>query len=148
MTVHVLRCPTREDRAMQTAQLFSNIPEKDLLGFGVGKAFDPKRVSDWLDLKKVDVSRVADVSPASVRWDVNMPAAMYDRLEEIALTCNLVAQAFHGDVTKTAQWFKARNPMLGDVSPRDMVRLGRFDRLRRFIVSAMNEQAVPRKAGA
>jgi hypothetical protein len=31
--------------------------------------------------------------------------------------------------------------MLGDVSPRDMIRLGRFDRLRRFIISAMAERA-------
>lgn len=126
---------------MSTAALFSNIPDNDLLGFGIGQTFDPKRVSDWLELKKTDVSRVADVAPASVRWDANMPAAVHDRLEEIALTCNLVAQAFGGDVVKTALWFKARNPMLGDVSPRDMVRLGRFDRLRRFIISAMREQA-------
>lgn len=132
---------------MSTAALFRNIPDEDLLGFGVGSAFDPRRVSDWLGLKKVDVSRVAEVSPKSVRWDNDMPAAVHDRLEEIALTCNMVAQAFGGDVVKTALWFKARNPMLGDVSPRDMVRLGRFDRLRRFIISAMNMQTAPREAG-
>lgn len=126
---------------MSTATLFRNIPDHDLLGFGMGAAFDPKRVSDWLGLKKADVSRVAEVSPKSVRWDEDMPAAVHDRLEEIALTCNMVAQAFGGDVVKTALWFKARNPLLGDVSPRDMVRLGRFDRLRRFIIGAMREQA-------
>lgn len=126
---------------MPTATLFSNIPEQDLLGFGVGTAFQPKRVSEWLNLMKADVSRVAEVSSKSVRWDAEMPQAVRDRLEEIAVACNLVAQAFNGDTAKTALWFKARNPMLGDVSPRDMIRLGRFDRLRRFIVSAMAEQA-------
>lgn len=125
---------------MSAARLFSNIPEHDALGFGLGGAFHPERVKDFLDLKKVDISRVADVSPKSVRFDAAMPAAVRDRLEEIALTCNLVAQAFDGNVEKTALWFRSKNPMLGDISPRDMVRLGRFDRLRRFIVGAMSER--------
>lgn len=120
--------------------LFSNIPEHDVLGFGMGPQFAPQRVSEWLELKKADVSRLADVSPKSVRYDHDIPRAVYDRLEEIAITCNLVAEAFDGDVNKTAMWFKAKNPMLGDVSPRDMVRLGRFDRLRKFILSAMQER--------
>lgn len=126
-----------------TANLFRNIPDRDVLGFGLGPQFQPQRVSEFLDLKKVDVSRVADVSPKSVRWDDAIPAAVRDRLEEIAITCNLVAEAFDGDTIKTALWFKAKNPLLGDVSPRDMVRLGRFDRLRKFIVSAMMERAAP-----
>jgi hypothetical protein len=125
------------------ANLFSNIPDRDVLGFGLGPQFQPQRVSDFLDLKKVDVSRVADVSPKSVRWDESTPAAVRDRLEEIALTCNLVAEAFGNDTVKTALWFKAKNPMLGDISPRDMVRLGRFDRLRKYIINAMLERAAP-----
>ncbi|PIX60845.1 MAG: hypothetical protein COZ47_05140 [Lysobacterales bacterium CG_4_10_14_3_um_filter_64_11] len=125
------------------ANLFRNIPNHDVLGFGLGAQFQPQRVSEFLDLKKADVSRVADVSPKSVRWDDAIPAAMRKRLEEIAMTCNLVAEAFGGDVEKTALWFKAKNPLLGDVSPRDMVRLGRFDRLRKHIVSAVMERATP-----
>ncbi|MDP1698113.1 MAG: hypothetical protein U1A73_19905 [Pseudomonas sp.] len=123
------------------ANLFRNVPNRDVLGFGQGTQFQPQRVSEFLDLKKADVSRVADVSPKSVRWDDAIPAAMRNRLEEIAATCNLVAEAFGGDVEKTALWFKAKNPLLGDVSPRDMVRLGRFDRLRKYIVSAVMERA-------
>ncbi len=125
---------------MPVTGLFSNIPERDVLGFGLGQQFHPERVKEFLELKKVDVSRVADVSLKSVRFDGAIPVAVRDRLEEIASTCNLVAQAFDGDVDKTALWFKAKNPLLGDVSPRDMVRLGRFDRLRRFILGAMIER--------
>ena len=125
------------------ANLFRNVPNRDVLGFGQGTQFQPQRVSEFLDLKKADVSRVADVSPKSVRWDDAIPAAMRNRLEEIAVTCNLVAEAFGGDVEKTALWFKAKNPLLGDVSPRDMVRLGRFDRLRKYIVSAVMERVPP-----
>ncbi len=72
---------------------------------------------------------------------------MVERLQEIAITINLVAKIFDGDVQKTAVWFKAKNPNLGDISPRDMVRLGRFDRLRKVIVNAMADQS-NKSAGA
>jgi hypothetical protein len=131
---------------MLTPALFNNIPEQDPLGFGLGPQFQPRRVIEWLGLRMTDVSRVANVPPHSVRYEDEMPVVMRDRLEEIAMTCNLVAQAFDGDVVKTAMWFKARNPLLGDVSPRDMVRLGRFDRLLKFIANAMSERAALRAA--
>ena len=124
-----------------TPNLFRNIPEQDVLGFWQGAQFQPQRVYEFLDLKKADVSRIADVSPKSVRWEeAKIPAAVREHFEQIAVTCNLVAEIFGGDQSKTALWFKAKNPLLGDVTPRDMVRLGRFDRLRKFIISAMMER--------
>ena len=78
--------------------------------------------------------------PKSVRYDAHIPEQVRLRLEEIASTINLVAKQFNGDQEKTATWFKARNPLLGDVSPRDMIRLGRYDRLRAFIIQAMSDQ--------
>jgi Protein of unknown function (DUF2384) len=119
-----------------------DIPEKDLLGFGLGSAFQPKLVSDWLELSKIDVARATAASSKSVRYGADAPTVMRDQLEEIALTCNRVAQAFRGDTEKTAVWFKSRNPMLGNVSPRDMIRLGRFDRLRKFVISATSCQSL------
>jgi hypothetical protein len=68
-----------------------------------------------------------------------MPEPVRERLQEIAITINLVAKVFGGDVDKTVTWFKTRNPLLGDISPRDMIRLGRFERLRKFILHAMTE---------
>lgn len=64
-----------------------------------------------------------------------------ESLEQITSTFDLAAQAFDGDAEKTALWFRTKNPMLGDIAPRDMIRLGRFDRLRRFIVGAIAERA-------
>ena len=119
--------------------LFRNLPDRDWVEFGEGDRFDAKKVTEWLDLKKSDVSRITDVAQTSVRWDSAMPGIMRDRLEEIAVVINSVAQVFDGDSAKTALWFRTRNPMLGDVAPRDMIRLGRFDRLRRFIINAMVE---------
>jgi hypothetical protein len=125
---------------MQTGiELFDNVPH-DVMQFGQGGAFVPKRVPELLDLKKEDVSRLAGVALSSVRYDDAMPSPMRDRLEEVANTINMVASLFAGDANKTAAWFKARNPMLGDISPRDMIRLGRYERLRKFIINAMNER--------
>jgi len=123
--------------------LFDTVPE-DLLNFGHGEMLDAKRVSTFLGLKKSDISHLAAVSESSVRFDHLIPIDVRDRLEEIASIINLVAKEFAGDQNKTVAWFKAKNPLLGDVSPRDMVRLGRYDRLRRFIISAlMNKQQPP-----
>ena len=122
-----------------SSPLFRNLPDRDWVEFGEGDRFDAKKVYEWLSLKKSDVSRITDVAQTSVRWDSAMPEIMRDRLEEIAVVINSVAQVFDGDLAKTALWFRTRNPMLGDVAPRDMIRLGRFDRLRRFIINAMTE---------
>lgn len=119
--------------------LFDTVPE-DILQFGHGKTFDAKKAAQFLSLKKSDVGRIAAVAESSVRWDHNIPEAVQVRMEEIASTINLVAKQFSGDPEKTVAWFRARNPLLGDVSPRDMIRLGRYDRLRRFIIQAMTNQ--------
>lgn len=123
--------------------LFDTVPE-DLLQFGHGQAFDAKKAATFLSLKKEDVGRISSVATSSVRYDDNIPEQVRVRLEEIAATINLVAKQFAGDPEKTASWFKARNPLLGDVSPRDMIRLGRYDRLRRFIIQAMTGQTTNR----
>lgn len=124
------------------AAFFDTVAD-DHMSFWQQSHFQPSRVTDFLRLEKRDVSRIASVSDKSVRYDDKMPEAVRDRLEEIANIVNLVAGTFQGDITKTSLWFKTQNPMLGDVSPRDMIRLGRYDRLRKYVVEAalMNRSA-------
>lgn len=123
---------------------FETVP-KDYLNFGYGSSFNPKRVPTLLGLNREDVSRLASVSVKSVRYDDAIPEQVRERLEEIANTINMVANAFEGDAEKTVSWFRARNPMLGDVSPKDMIRLGRYERLRKFIINAMTERIASQK---
>jgi hypothetical protein len=80
------------------------------------------------------------MAPKSVRFDDDMPVSVRERLQEIANTINLVARFFGGDADKTGTWFKTRNPLLGDISPRGMICLGRFQRLRKFIWLAMGDK--------
>ena len=124
--------------------LFDSVPP-DYFRFGEGSAFQPKNVSDALGLKKEDVSKLASVSQQSVRYDDAIPEQVKDRLEEIAMTANMVAQFFCGDTDKAVLWFKARNPLLGDISPKEMIRLGQYERLRKFIVKALLKQDRPKE---
>ncbi|NYF34832.1 hypothetical protein [Stenotrophomonas sp. JAI102] len=125
--------------AMQTAPLFRSVPLRDSLHFGKGTDFEPKKVAEFMQLDRNAVSKIASVAVASVRWDDGAPKAVRERLEEIGAVANMVADIFAGDAAKTALWFRTKNPLLGDIAPRDMIRLGRHDRLRRFIVTAIQE---------
>jgi len=126
--------------AAKSFVLFDTVPP-DLMGFGLGSSFNAKSVQSFLSLKKEEVSRIADVSPKSVRFDEAMPEPVRESLQEIAITINLVAKVFGGDADKTVTWFKTRNPLLDDLSPRDMIRMGRFERLRGFILDALSAHA-------
>jgi predicted nucleotidyltransferase len=129
------------------ARLFETVPERDSLGFWPGGALDARKVVDFLRLSKQEVAKIAGVATPSVRFDQKIPFEVQERLEEIANVIALVAQFFASDVRKTALWFRTRNPMLGQMSPVEMIRLGRFDRLRRFVMDALADQ-MPRNIGA
>ena len=124
--------------AMQPG-LFRNVRDRDYLGFWADQTLKAREVAEFLQLKKPDVAKVAGVAPSSVRFDEKIPREVFERLEEIANICALVAQFFEGDVAKTALWFRTRNPLLGDISPRDMIRFGRYAKLRQFVMDALAE---------
>jgi hypothetical protein len=121
--------------------LFKTVPEHDYLNFWPGSQFDPQHVVRFLELSKPDVAKIASVAPSSVRFDQKIPRDVLERLTEIANVCGLVAQFFQGDVAKTSLWFRTKNPLLGNISPRDMIRYGRYEKLRRFVMDALEENA-------
>ena len=127
--------------------VFGTVADRDYLGFWANETLNARGVMDFLDIDKRDVAKDAGVAPASVRFDQNIPKAVLDHLERIANICALVAQFFAGDVRKTALWFKTKNPLLGDISPRDMIRYGRYEKLRRFVMEALEENAAAAAAG-
>jgi len=55
----------------------------------------------------------------------------------------LVREFFKGRLDKENAWFEARNPLLGNVSPNDMIQVGRAERLLKFIRTQLleNEQS-------
>jgi hypothetical protein len=125
----------------RNSALFRTVADKDYLGFWANNTLKPREVADFLDFDKRDIAKVAHVAPASVRFDEKIPKEVLDRLQEIANICALVAQHFDGNVAKTALWFKTKNPLFGNIAPRDMIRYGRYEKLRRFVVDAIAENA-------
>ena len=118
-----------------SADIFSNIPKHDHLGiFKEDNA--SKNVVDFLNLTQEDVANITGLPKASIRYDNRIPHELLQYLQEIGVTCELVAEYFKGDLRKTALWFTIKNPALGNISPRDMIRYGRYQKLVKFIRNA------------
>ena len=129
---------------MAGAALFDTVPKQDYLALFPEGRTDYNKVIKLLDFKKTDVARASNIAAHSVRYDPpRMPKELEDRLNEWAVALNMVAQ-FFGDEHKTVLWFKTPNPLLGDMTPRDMIRIGRFKKLRRFIQNALAENESPK----
>jgi uncharacterized protein (DUF2384 family) len=121
---------------MTQQALFQNIHRTDPLEFWSKHGLDYRKVTDFLDLNTDELSKIGGVSKRSVRLDSRIPYDLKVRLEQIANICALVAGYFEGDIEKTALWFRTPNPMLGNISPRDMIRFGRYKRLLKFVTEA------------
>jgi hypothetical protein len=124
---------------MSGVALFETIPKKDYLSLFPSGYTDYEKVVDLLDFKKKDVARASNVALQSVRYDPpKMPKELQERIQEWGVALNLVAQFFR-DEQKTILWFKTPNPLLGDIAPRDMIKIGRFKKLRQFILQALSD---------
>jgi uncharacterized protein (DUF2384 family) len=124
---------------MSGVALFETVPKEDYLTLFPSGGPDYQRVVELLEFRKKDVARASDVALHSVRYDPpKMPRELEDRMQEWAIALNLVAQFFR-DEQKTVLWFKTPNPLLGDIAPRDMIKIGRFKKLRQFILQALSE---------
>ncbi len=127
---------------MNGAALFNTVPENDYLElFSSGKT-DYRKVVRLLDFTKRDVAKASNIPKLSVRYDQKMPKELEDRLSEWAIALGTVAQYFK-DQQKTILWFKVPNPLLGNIAPREMLRVGRFNKLHRFILNALSENERP-----
>ncbi len=117
--------------------LFANVRRSDPLGlWSESGGLEYSRVKEFLGFSTADLAKVGGVSVPSVRLDARIPPDLRHRLEQIANICALVAEYFEGDPERTVLWFRTPNPMLGDVAPRDMIRLGRYKRLLKFVLDA------------
>lgn len=118
-----------------TANLLSTVPTHDYLHLLEGNT--PKKVVEFLELSRYDISKAMKMEKEQVRFDDQIPKDLKRRLYEIANICELMAGYFNGDVKKTALWFQIKNPALGGISPRDMIRYGRYKKLELFIRNAL-----------
>lgn len=116
--------------------IFDTVQQNDYLHFWAKNGLQYREVQNFLELDTNELSKISGISKSSVRLDGRIPADLKERLEQIANICNIVAAHFEGDPAKTALWFRTSNPVLGGISPRDMIRFGRYKRLFDFILRA------------
>lgn len=121
-------------------QLVSHIAREDLLHLYRDGCPDYRRIAQLTKLSKTDLAKIAQVAKASVRFDAHIPEPVAEKLREIANIANLVAEFFSGDAQKTALWFEIANPMLGNISPSNLIRIGKQKRLFTYVVSARDAQ--------
>ncbi len=119
-------------------QLFRNVPQRDVLHLFEDGRPNAKKVVHLLNYRKEDVSVASNVPMSSVRYDAKMPEELLERMREWATVLNLVGNFFN-DESKTMLWFQMPNPLLGNMTPRDMIRVGRFHKLLKFIQTALDE---------
>ena len=116
--------------------IFNNVHRTDPLNFWTNQGTDYQNIASFLDFNKKELSKIGGISEKSVRLDKRVPKPLKEKLEQIGNICALVAEYFDGDPDRTVLWFKSPNPMLGEISPRDMIRYGRYKKLMSFIVEA------------
>lgn len=117
-------------------QAYNTVPKHDYLGLfhqdNPGEA-----AAQFLGFDKGQVSKSMGVPKGTITYDKKMPKEVSDRLREIANVCELVAEHFDGDKEKTLRWFQVKNPLLGGVSPKDMISFGRYRKLINFIQTTL-----------
>lgn len=126
---------------MTIPQLFSTVSRNDPLNFwGANGVVDFDRIREFADLDTRQIARMTGLKESTVRFDERIPDQVRDHMMAIANICNLVYGFFEDDV-KTKLWLTTPNPMLGYITPRDMIRHGRYSKLLRFITDALEDNA-------
>lgn len=118
--------------------LFSTVP-RDEWGFLSQKGeINYKKVVNTFGLSNIEVAKAANIKPSSVRYNNKVPKNLVKLIEELISIFSVVSNQFDNDKEKTILWFKAVNPLLGGVSPLQMIILGKSKRLMEFIDAAVN----------
>lgn len=124
---------------MKDLTLFDSIPPNDTLGVLADSGNQYAEVASITRLSKRDLARLADLSVNSVRYDDRIPTSVRRILDTVTTIVLIVAEQFSGDLNKTKLWFSTANPLLGDVAPSDMIRVGREKKLLSFVQKARYE---------
>jgi hypothetical protein len=111
---------------------------EDLAMFKKTGELNYDKIKDILGFTKRDISIATGIPLGLISLDENAPTELTRCFFEWIKAIELV-HSFFNDQTKTKLWFNASNPMLGDVSPKEMIKFGRYKKLLQFIQTALAE---------
>lgn len=118
--------------------LFNTVPKEEVFNFYENGKLDCKKVVNFFGYHTKDVAKATGIPERSIRYDNRIPENLYTHLIEWANAINLVGSFFR-DPQKTVLWFEVPNPLLGNLSPKEMIKLGRFKKLIKFIQQSIDE---------
>lgn len=122
--------------------VLDTVYQNDPFGFWKG-GFDPKKVADTMGYTKQDVADISHIKPASVRYDARAPQPIMEHMEHIANICSIAAELFDNNIDKTLLWMNTQNPVLGDITPKLMIRAGKYQKLHKFLLEARKDRQAP-----
>ncbi len=122
--------------AQQMSDVFATVPQTHKVkefydSDGKLKALE---VLAFLDFHKRDMCVATMIKPGSMRFDHRMPKIVERYLADIVNCIEHVDEYFEGNHTKTKTWFLVKNPMLGEIAPRALIRIGRVQKLLKMII--------------
>lgn len=113
--------------------LFSNVPQGDLFGINKDNNINYHEAAKFLGMSKKAVAKAAGIAAASVRYDARMSTDLKEFFLELISVVSIVSAQFSQDKEKTRLWFSMPNPLLGGVTPINMIMLGKHKKLLKFI---------------
>jgi hypothetical protein len=113
--------------------LFNTVPSALPMLWNDEGRVQVEEVRKLLDLSKSDFARAAQASQKQIADTLKIPKEVEERVLVWALVLEEVARFFGGDARKTVLWFNIPNPLLGEVSPRDMILYGRARKLLQIV---------------
>ena len=66
----------------------------------------------------------------------------HETLDTVLKVRSLIYQYFNGDSEKVILWLDTPNPNLGNISPDEMINLGRVENLLKFVETQLEESGV------
>lgn len=121
------------------AKGFATVATKDSLHLFPDGEMNIRKIVELLRFKNRDVAQATELPINAIRYDDRIPRELADALRQWANLLNLVGDYFEGDVEKTCLWFTLPNPELGEMTPRDMIRVGRYKKLLRFVLNSLQD---------
>ena len=87
-----------------------------------------------IQLSKDELAQSFQLSSNQLRFD-RASKETKKVIAELAESIERVAEIFSGNKAKTKRWFNVPNPHFGNASPKDIIIIGRFERVKKFIFS-------------